>query len=87
MVSASQLSALFFIMENDVCVLEPCFLARFLGSTAAKFLLLPKYLPVIPLIHFIEICLSVHGKLVVLLKCIIPKKTVEIDSMVEKKAS
>lgn len=53
MVSASQLSALFFIMENDVYILEPCFLARFFGSIAAKFLLLPNYLPVIPFICFI----------------------------------
>lgn len=53
MVSASQLSALFFIMENDVYVLEPCFLARFRGSTAAKFFCYPNtYLPVIPLTLF-----------------------------------
>lgn len=53
MVSASQLSALFFIMENDVYVLEPCFLARFRGSTAAKFFLLPKYLLTCNPPHFI----------------------------------
>lgn len=41
MVSVSQLSALFFIMESDAYIPEPCFLARFLGSMAAEFLLLP----------------------------------------------
>lgn len=41
-------------MENYVYVLETCFLARFFSSTAAEFLLLPKYLPVIPFIHLFK---------------------------------
>ena len=44
MVSASLLSALFFIMESDVYIPEPCFLARFLDSIVAEFLLLPSVL-------------------------------------------
>lgn len=52
MVSVSQLSALFFIMESDVYIPEPCFLARFLGSIAAEFLLLRSVLTCEPLSLF-----------------------------------
>lgn len=70
MVSASQLSALFFIMESVVYIPEPCFLAMFLGSLADEFLLLPNVLtwdsP-----QFI----SVYPSVVLLHVCIFSKKT------------
>lgn len=41
MVSTPRQSALFFIMESDVHVPGPCFLAGFLGSAGTELLLPP----------------------------------------------